>query len=85
MHPDGTGAKMVLDAFRRFGAWEVESGAVWSPDEKTLFVNEREESGHVEVVSVDLETGQVKIIAKRTPKVFGWAQLPSNQLPGLKK
>jgi hypothetical protein len=85
MHPDGTGAKMVLDAFRRFGAWAVEYGAVWSPDEKTLLVNEREESGHVEVVRVDLNTGKVTIIAKRTPKLFGWVQLPGSQLPGEKK
>jgi hypothetical protein len=75
----------VLDAFRRFGAWAVEYGAVWSPDEKTLLVNEREESGHVEVVRVDLNTGKVTIIAKRTPKLFGWVQLPGSQLPGEKK
>ncbi len=82
MHPDGTGARMVLDGFRR--GREVE-GAVWSPDEKTLLLNEREEGGHVEVVSVDVESGKVKTIAKHTPRVFGWVQLPSSQLPGAKK
>lgn len=85
MHPDGTGAKMVLDAFRRFGAWAVESGAVWSPDERTILLNERAEGGRINVVSVDLDTGKVKIIARRTPRVFGWVQLPSSQLPGAKK
>jgi hypothetical protein len=85
MHPDGTSAKMVLDAFRRFGAWAVESGAVWSPDEGTILLNEREEGGRINVVSVDLDTGKVKKIAKRTPRVFGWVQLPSNQLAGAKK
>jgi hypothetical protein len=85
MHPDGTGAKMMLDAFRRFGAWAVESGAVWSPDERTILLNEQSEGGDINVVSVDLETGKVKIIAKRTPFIFSWVQLPSNQLPGAKK
>lgn len=85
MHPDGTGAKMVLDAFRRFGAWGIVSGAVWAPDGKTILLNEQSEGGDINVVSVDLGTGQVKIIARRTPRVFGWVQLPSGQLPGAKK
>lgn len=85
MRPDGTGAKLVLDAFRRWGAWDVDSGAVWSPDERTILLNEREEGGRINVVSVDLDTGKVKIIAKRTPRVFGWVQLPGSQLPGAKK
>ena len=85
MHPDGTGAKMVIDAFRRWGAWDIDSGAVWSPDEKTILLNERAESGQINVASEDLGTGKVKIIAKTTPRVFGWVQLPSSQLPGAKK
>jgi len=85
MHPDGTGSKMLLDAFGRFGAWDVDSGAVWSPDEKTILLNEREEGGRVELVSVDLDTGKVKIVSKRTPRVFGWVQLASDQRPGARQ
>jgi hypothetical protein len=48
-------------------------------------LNEQSEGGGINVVSVDLETGKVKIIAKRAPFIFSWVQLPSNQLPGAKK
>jgi Tol biopolymer transport system component len=85
MRPDGTDAKMVLDAFRRPGAWAVESGAVWSPDERTILLNEQSEGGDINVVSVDLETDKVTKVAKRTPRIFGWVQLPSSQLQGAKK
>lgn len=85
VHPDGTGAKMVLDAFHRFGAWGIVSGAVWPPGEKTILLNEQSEGASINVVSVDLETGKVKIIAKHTPFIFSWVRLPSNQLPGAKK
>jgi hypothetical protein len=51
-------------------------GAVWSPDEKTLWLSEEEFSGKTEVVSVDLATCEIKKMPKHTPSIFGWAPLP---------
>jgi WD40-like Beta Propeller Repeat len=79
-HPDGTDAKLILDAFSRrgWGNWEVSMGAVWSPDGKTLWLNEQEDTGPTEVDSVDLATGKVKKVSKDTPYVFGWVLQPHN-------
>jgi hypothetical protein len=79
-HPDGTDAKLILDAFGRrgWGNWDLPIGAVWSPDGKTLWLSEREDTGHTEVVSVDLATGKVKKMSKDTPYVFSWVWQPHN-------
>lgn len=79
--PDGTDAKLILDAFSRrgWGNWDLPIGAVWSPDGKTLWLNEREDTGHTEVVSVDLATGKLKKMSKDTPYVFGWVLLPHSE------
>ena len=81
VHPDGSDAKLILDAFARRGweNWAVHMGAVWSPDGKTLWLNEQGDSGGTEVASVDLATGKVKKISKDTPYVFGWVLQPSGQ------
>jgi hypothetical protein len=80
-HPDGTDAKLILDAFSRrgWGNWALPFGAVWSPDGKTLWLSEQEDTGHTEVVSVDLATGNAKRISKDTPYVFGWVLQPSSR------
>jgi hypothetical protein len=51
---------------------------VWSPDGKTLWLSEREDTGHTEVVSVDLATGKLQKMSKDTPYVFGWVLQPHN-------
>jgi hypothetical protein len=77
-HRDGTDAKLILDVGRRWGlgGWQLPMGAVWSPDEKTLWLSEQEFSGKTEEVSVDLATGNVKKMPKYTPSVFGWVLQP---------
>jgi Tol biopolymer transport system component len=77
-HPDGTEAKMILDAFGRrgWGNWALSMGAVWSPDGKTLWLSEQEDTGKMEVMSVDLATGKVNKMPKGTPSVLGWVLLP---------
>jgi WD40-like Beta Propeller Repeat len=69
--PDGTQARLVLHAA---GGSQIPMGAVWSPDEKTLWLSEEEFSGKTKVASVDLATGKVKKMPKYTPSVFGWVQ-----------
>lgn len=77
-HPDGTDAKLILDAFARRGwsNWGLDMGTVWSPDGKTLWLSEQADTGKMEVVSVDLATGKVKKMPKGTPSIFGWVLLP---------
>lgn len=75
VHPDGTGAKVVRKVHstffnrRRYGY-----AAVWSPDGKKLLLNQVNEDRAVEVVLVDLETGQST--TRKTENglaAFGWA------------
>jgi len=77
-HPDGTGAKHILDVG---GDWQLPMGVVWSPDEKALWLSEQEFSGKTEVVSMDIATGKVMKMPKYTPSVFGWVLQPGGPVP----
>lgn len=74
VHPDGTGKKIVGKAHstfltpRRFGY-----AVVWSPDSKTLLLNEMKGDGdYLDVMLLDLGTGRLTRKSKNGWPVFGW-------------
>ena len=74
IHPDGTGAKMVLDPDRQRGVWSLYDAIVWSPDGESLLLNEEQsDTGHSNVTMLDLATGKLTRKSKNSPAVFGWA------------
>jgi len=74
IHPDGTGAKTVLDVSRTSRV--LFHGAVWSPDGNKLLLNEAHGilESHTDVMMLDLATGKVTSESKNGPAVFGWAR-----------
>ena len=75
VHPDRTGLKVTkklsqsIISYRRFG-W---GGPVWSPDGKRLLVNEIKGDGpHLDVVLLDLESGESTTKLKNGLPAFGW-------------
>lgn len=73
IHPDGTGAKIVLDLRNRAGGWLLYDGKVWSPDGEKLLLNEEQvasQRGKIEML--DLRTNSTTIKFPKTPPVFGW-------------
>ena len=78
VHPDGTGLKIVrklsrsIFSQRSFG-W---GGPVWSPDGKKLLLNEIKGDGpRLDVVLLDLESGQSQTKSENGLPVFGWVPL----------
>ena len=74
IHPDGTGAKVVLDLEKRFHGYRTFlQGAVWSPDGEKLLLNEAKGvSGGIDVIMLDLASGKVTTKCKNGPAVLGW-------------
>jgi WD40 repeat protein len=72
IHSDGSGLKevMTLTGARNFG-W---GGPVWSPDGTRLLLNVTKDGGPLlDVVLLDLRTGQSTTQARSALPVFGWA------------
>jgi hypothetical protein len=79
IHPDGTGAKMVLDPGRLRGGWSFFNGMVWSPDGEKLLLNEEQsDTNHSNVTMLDLATGKVNTKFRNGSAVFGWARKPGD-------
>lgn len=74
IHPDGTGAKVVLDLGKRFHGYRTFlQGAVWSPDGQKLLLNEQKgDSGGIDVTMLDLASGKVTTKCRNGPAVLGW-------------
>jgi Tol biopolymer transport system component len=74
IHPDGTGAKVVLDLEKRFHGYRTFSqGAVWSPDGEKLLLNEQKgDSGGMDVTMLDLASGKVTTKCRNGSAVLGW-------------
>jgi len=75
VRPDGKGVKTIrklrqsMFSYRRFG-W---GGPVWSPDSRQILLNEMKGDGnYLDVVLVNLESGDVVTKAKNCLPVFGW-------------
>jgi Tol biopolymer transport system component len=80
IHPDGTGAKMVLDLRSRTSGWLLfksgwvfRNGEVWSPDEEKLLLIEGQMDGpKYDVSMLDLASGKVTTKSKNGALVLGW-------------
>jgi hypothetical protein len=79
IHPDGTGARSVLEKEPKWMKYTLESPIVWSPDEERLLLNQRKafDSG-LRVIMVDLATGHAVMKSKHGEVVTGWVPLSGN-------
>lgn len=73
IHPDGTGARSVLDKERKWMKYTLDGPIVWSPDGEKLLLNQRKISDdHPRVIMVDLATGHAIMKSKEGELVTGW-------------
>ena len=74
IHPDGTGAKEILDLKKKFHGYRTFlQGAVWSPDGEKLLLNEQKgDSDGIDVIMLDLASGKVTTKCRNGPAVLGW-------------
>jgi Tol biopolymer transport system component len=72
VRPDGTGRKILLKIRGDFG---FPGPLVWSPDSKTILVNEVRDidKATMDIKLLDIATGKLTTIVKGGPPVFGWA------------
>jgi hypothetical protein len=80
IHPDGTGATVVLDLRGRSSgwlffetSWLLYSATVWSPDGDTLLLSEGQMDGSDHnVAMLDLATGKITTKSRNGRNVYGW-------------
>lgn len=83
VHPDGTGVTVVLDLGESYlvsrgilshgDLRTLDYGVVWSPDESSLLLNERQDpDSGIDVMQLDLLNQKVVMKARKCPPVFGW-------------
>jgi Tol biopolymer transport system component len=73
IHPDGTGARSVLDKEHKWMNYPLDPPIVWSPDGERLLLNQQKFlGGHNRVIMVDLATGHVIRKSKDGEVVSGW-------------
>jgi len=76
VRPDGTETKTVRNLGRIFGYRMFASGVVWSPDGKQLLLNEMKGEGpKIDVMLLDLASGEVKRKSRNGLPVFGWVRV----------
>jgi Tol biopolymer transport system component len=73
VHPDGTGARSVLEKERKWMNYTLGAPIVWSPDGERLLLNQWQVDGyHGRVIEVDLATGHATLKSKNGEIVMGW-------------
>jgi len=73
VHPDGTGARSVLEKEPKWMSDTLGVPIVWSPDGEKLLLNQWQVEGyHSRVIMVDLATGHVTMKSKNGEMVMGW-------------
>jgi Tol biopolymer transport system component len=73
IHPDGTGARSVLEKEHKWMNWTLDAPIVWSPDGERLLLNQRKvEDSPTRVIMVDLATGHAIMKSKNGEVVIGW-------------
>ena len=76
IHPDGTGARSVLDKERKWMKYTLDGPVLWSPDGERLLLNQRKIfDSHPRVIMVDLATGHAVMKSKNGEVATGWAPL----------
>jgi TolB protein len=74
IHPDGTGARSVLDKEPKWMNWALNAPIVWSPDGEKLLLNQQKiYRSPTRVIMVDLATGHAVQKSKNGEVVSGWA------------
>ena len=73
VHPDGTGARSVLEKEHKWMNYTLDAPIVWSPDGESLLLNQRKvDDSPTRVIMVDLATGHSIMISKNGEVVSGW-------------
>ncbi len=74
IHPNGTGARSVLEREHKWMNWEVDAPIVWSPDGEKLLLNQRNsDAAGSRVIMVNLATGHaVRVFKNGEVVVSGW-------------
>ena len=73
IHPDGTGARSVLEKEHKWMNYALNAPIVWSPDGERLLLNQQQIFGdHLRVIMVDLATGHAVMKSKNGEVVMGW-------------
>jgi Tol biopolymer transport system component len=73
IHPDGTGARSVLEKESKWMNYTLDAPIVWSPEGDRLLLNQRQVEGyHNRVIMVDLATGHAVRISNNGEYVLGW-------------
>jgi Tol biopolymer transport system component len=75
IHPDGTGARSVLEKERKWMNYTLVAPIVWSPDGERLLLNQWQVEGHHNrVIMVEIETGHATLRSKNGEVVMGWVR-----------
>jgi WD40 repeat protein len=73
IHPDGTGARSVLEKEHKWMDYALNAPIIWSPDGERLLLNQQQIFGnHLRVIMVDLATGHAIMKSKNGEVVSGW-------------
>jgi WD40 repeat protein len=73
IHPDGTGARSVLEKESKWMNWALNAPIVWSPDGEKLLLNQQKiYRSPTRVIMVDLATGHAVQKSKNGEYVMGW-------------
>jgi WD40 repeat protein len=73
IHPDGTGARSVLEKEPKWMNFALNPPIVWSPEGDRLLLNQQQIFGyHLRVLEVDLATGHAVMKSKNGEVVMGW-------------
>ena len=73
IHPDGTGARSVLEKEPKWMNDALNAPIVWSPDGERLLLNQQKIFGYnFRVIEVDLATGHAILNSKDGEVVSGW-------------
>ncbi len=73
IHPDGTGARSVLEKEPKWMNYALNAPIVWSPDGERLLLNQQKIFGYnFRVIEVDLATGHAILNSKDGEVVSGW-------------
>jgi len=73
VHPDGTGARSVLEKEPKWMNDTLDKPIIWSPDGEKLLLNQRQIEGYRNrVIMVDVASGHAIRISKNGEYVLGW-------------
>lgn len=79
IHPDGTGARFVLDKERKWMKYTLDAPILWSSDGRRLLLNQRKSfASDLRVIMVDLATGHATMKSKNGEVVTGWVPNTGN-------